>query len=63
MKQKSEENQYVLKNLIQSKEKIKKTEEETNKVLDFMTVKRTDDWLKKSTDDYKDLVQRKDRRN
>jgi len=63
LKQKSEENQYVLKNLIQSKEKIKKTEEETNKVLDFMTVKRTDDWLKKSTDDYKDLVQRKDRRN
>ncbi|CDW84257.1 UNKNOWN [Stylonychia lemnae] len=29
----------------------------------YMTVKRTDDWLKKSTDDYKALVQSKDARN
>jgi hypothetical protein len=46
-----------------SKDVAKKTETEISKQLDLMTISRTDERLKKSHDDYRSFIQKKDKRN
>eukprot|EP00347_Sterkiella_histriomuscorum_P021487 403333808 len=62
-KQKKLETQNLLKNLISTKEITKKSENENEKVLEQIAVKRTDEWLKKSSDDYQHMIKSKDTRN
>jgi len=52
-----------LKNLASSKERCKKEETETEKLLDVMAAQCNDKRLEKSMNDYQELVKTKERRN
>lgn len=46
-----------------TKEQNKRSQQETEKLLESIAVKQTDERLKKSIDDYKQMIKRKDMRN
>lgn len=56
MRKKRFENQNLLKNIIESKDVVKKSEVEINKQLDYMTISQNDKKLQKSQDDYKNFI-------
>lgn len=58
-----QDNAVLLKNLASSKERCKKEETETEKLLDVMAAQCNDKRLEKSMNDYQELVKAKERRN